>query len=382
MSDLLPPAALSEVIGAIYECALDPSGWPAVLTALRRRLHFHNASVALQSLPQGEILISFDQGIDEPWHSRMRHFGHDVLAQWGGLDKIRNYPWDEPQVLTWVNPDAVSESNRYYTEWSRPQGLTDVMALRLTRDSSSLGSLALGRHQQAGPITQREVAAARLLLPHLQRATAISRLLEVRAVTAANFEAVFDRLSVAVLLVDADMRVLHANAAAESLSAADHLLQIRAGQLSMRSRPAHRALSAAVRQSVRHEGQIGPRGFNIPVTSDDGHHSVLHVLRIDATALRSGVMPEAAVAIFVAPTSISRTRSVEALSALFSLTTMEARVLERIAAGLTNAEIAATMSIATSTVRTHLQHVFDKTGVRRQAELVALVASFELPVSD
>jgi DNA-binding CsgD family transcriptional regulator/PAS domain-containing protein len=381
MSDLLPAAALSEIVGIIYDCALDPSGWPAVLATLRQQLRFHNASMSLQSLPHGQILLSFDQGIDEPWRSRMREYGHEVVVQWGGLERIQTYPSNEPQVLTWVNPDAASESNRYYTEWSRPQGLIDVMALQLSRDSASLGSLALGRHEQAGPITEQEVAAARLILPHLQRAIAITRLLEARTVTATTFEAVFDELTAAVILVDAEMRILHANTAADSLRSAGDLLQVRAGRLSMRSRAAQRALVAAVDEASRNGSRIGKHGVNVPASSDHGCLYVLHVLPINSAIFQAGVMPAAMAAIFVATRLVSRVPSTEAISALFALTAMESRVLERIAAGLTNAEIAETLGIAVSTVRTHLHHIFDKTGMRRQAELVALVASFELPVS-
>lgn len=68
------------------------------------------------------------------------------------------------------------------------------------------------------------------------------------------------------------------------------------------------------------------------------------------------------------------------MAALFELTPAEARVLERICAGRTSAEAAEALGVRVSTVRTHLLRVFDKTGARRRADLVALVASFALPV--
>ena len=40
------------------------------------------------------------------------------------------------------------------------------------------------------------------------------------------------------------------------------------------------------------------------------------------------------------------------------------------------AEVAAAMKLSPATVRTHLRHVFEKTGVRRQADLVKLIASY------
>jgi DNA-binding CsgD family transcriptional regulator len=41
--------------------------------------------------------------------------------------------------------------------------------------------------------------------------------------------------------------------------------------------------------------------------------------------------------------------------------------------------IASMLGVSQSTVKTHLGHLFEKTGTRRQAELVKLTAGFEIP---
>jgi hypothetical protein len=43
-------------------------------------------------------------------------------------------------------------------------------------------------------------------------------------------------------------------------------------------------------------------------------------------------------------------------------------------------ETANALKLSPATVRTHLRHVFEKTGVRRQADLVKLVASYPSPI--
>jgi DNA-binding NarL/FixJ family response regulator len=52
------------------------------------------------------------------------------------------------------------------------------------------------------------------------------------------------------------------------------------------------------------------------------------------------------------------------------LTPREAEVLARIAAGLSNAEIAAALFVSEATVKTHINHIFAKTGLRDRAQLV------------
>ena len=52
------------------------------------------------------------------------------------------------------------------------------------------------------------------------------------------------------------------------------------------------------------------------------------------------------------------------------LTPREAEVLKLIAAGLSNAEIASTLVVSNATVKTHVNHIFSKTGARDRAQAV------------
>jgi DNA-binding NarL/FixJ family response regulator len=53
------------------------------------------------------------------------------------------------------------------------------------------------------------------------------------------------------------------------------------------------------------------------------------------------------------------------------LTPREVEVLGRIAAGLSNAEIAQALFVSEATVKTHINHIFTKTSLRDRAQLVA-----------
>jgi DNA-binding NarL/FixJ family response regulator len=53
------------------------------------------------------------------------------------------------------------------------------------------------------------------------------------------------------------------------------------------------------------------------------------------------------------------------------LTPREAEVLTRIAAGLSNQEIATVLFVSEATVKTHINHIFTKTGLRDRAQLVS-----------
>lgn len=70
------------------------------------------------------------------------------------------------------------------------------------------------------------------------------------------------------------------------------------------------------------------------------------------------------------PSSIAATSRLGEIVRRYGLTPSECDVLRRLAAGETTAAIADARRISRVTVRTHLRALFDKTGCRRQSDLI------------
>jgi DNA-binding CsgD family transcriptional regulator len=66
---------------------------------------------------------------------------------------------------------------------------------------------------------------------------------------------------------------------------------------------------------------------------------------------------------------------------LYDLTPSEARVLLKIGEGQTVTAAALELGVSENTVKTHLARVFQKVGVNRQPDLVAIVAALRPPVA-
>ncbi len=278
--NLLSPGMLSDLIGRIYDCALDPGRWPDVLADINRRLGFRQATLTLQAMPGGAVLLSVASGIADDWLARSTAYGPEVIEGWGGAARIGAVPLEEPVLLSEMNPSLFDGSgeNAFHDQWYRPQGLLDTAAVALTRDAHSLASISLTRHETQGPIGLHELDVIRLLAPHLRRAVTISRLLDARAVAIATFEAVIDMAGTPILVTDGQLNLLHANGAAQALLESRDPLMLNGQRLATGMAAVTQALAMAVAQAAEDETGIGRRGLGIPLLGGDGVARALHVL--------------------------------------------------------------------------------------------------------
>jgi DNA-binding CsgD family transcriptional regulator len=108
---------------------------------------------------------------------------------------------------------------------------------------------------------------------------------------------------------------------------------------------------------------------------------VAHVLPLTSGKRKqAGIAYASVAAVFVRKAALDGPSPIEALVSAYKLTPAELRVLLAIVEVGGIPEIAPMLGISEATVKTHLQHVFEKTGVNRQADLVKVVAGFMNPL--
>ncbi len=115
--------------------------------------------------------------------------------------------------------------------------------------------------------------------------------------------------------------------------------------------------------------QAGARGF---LTKDAGADEIQRAIT-DVAAGKAQLDPSVQRRLLDALSSGNRFAVADARrlgDAPDELTPREAEVLAHIAAGLSNAEIASTLFVSEATVKTHVNHIFAKTGLRDRAQLV------------
>jgi DNA-binding CsgD family transcriptional regulator len=380
LAQALTPNQVTELIGSIYDCALDPSLWSRTLKHLIDGLEFKTAAFSVRTYPSGRSLLTYTAGVEPHWLALARQYDHEVPLLWGGAEVYLRLPLDGVHLSTALSTKEERAKLAFIRDWAEPQGLIDKVALILARNSQTLGRMALGRHVDQGPVGRTDVENCLLLLPHLQRSVAISQLLDAQTLAMASFEAAFDVIATPVIIVGRDLQIIHANRAASLLlPKAAHAMHS-SKVLSLQQPLANRALAAAVEQGADNEAYLGRRGFGIPANDANGNPMVVHVLPLRFGELRRQLTSKAAAAIFFATPATSPEAPQEALAALYDLTHTEAKVLTLVANGHSRNEMAGLLGVGLSTIKTHLLHLNSKTGSARQSDLAKLARALSIPV--
>jgi len=239
-----------------------------------------------------------------------------------------------------------------------------------------MGDVARGRLFQVGCVmTRRHPATAHGAGPSSSRTPGHAsgrrgRGVRPQLAEAGALGAAIDQVPDALILADADGRVLHLNAAAERLLASGGPLRWREGRLTC----GRRACGNALRQAIEAAGDPRSPAATTMLLSNHGRARLI----LGVSPLTSAGDTSIAL-IVVNEAFLPSRRHVEPLKSLFSLTRAEADVALRVADGATPAEIGRQRGVALNTVRGQMKSLAGKMGCARQVEIAALVRAIPVP---
>jgi DNA-binding CsgD family transcriptional regulator len=272
-------------------------------------------------------------------------------------------------------------ASRFYREWIAPQGLGDGMYGLFEKSATSHAGVALIKSARDGPIDDEAKRRFGLLFPHFRRAVAIGQIIDLHKFEAAALADSLDGLAAATFLVDADAHLVHVNTAAQEMLTAADVVRATANRFSAMDRHADSALRDIFAVAEKGDQAISTKGIDVSLASRDGERYVAHVLPLTSGARRkAGVAYNAVAAVFVHKAKLDLPHPLETIANVFNLTSAEMRVLMMIVQLGGVREVAPVLGIGEPTVKTHLQHIFEKTGASRQADLVKLVAGYLSPL--
>src|SRR5262245_5786321 len=369
---------LSRLIGDIYDAALDPTLWADLLDQAAQFIGGSAAALFSKDAASKTGNVAYYSGID-PHYKRLyfeKYMKLDPLTV-GQFFAETEEPVAVADILSY---DEFLES-RAYREWGQPQGLIDVLNVALDKTASSAAMFCVFRHERDGRVDDEMRRRMRLIAPHIRRAVLIGRVIELKKAEAATFADTLDGLGAGVFLVDARGRIVHANDSGHAMLADHSVVHVDRRKLGACDPDADQALRGALLAAAGGDAALGIKGIAVPLSAPCGERYVAHVLPLTKGARRrAGTSYAAVAALFVHRAAIATTSPLETLARLYKLTPSELRVLLAIVEVGGVPETAQALGIAETTVKTHLQRLYGKTGTGRQADLVKLLANCSSPL--
>ena len=356
---------MSSLIAEIYDTALDRCRWSSVLGASAKYVGASSASILIKNpniSPSEEFYV-------------------------GGEDDYESFPFAQRECRTSSVQHRNATNCRSIIDHA-PARSTEIIETRLfDRSGSELSErdnciARLTVFRRGGSWDDLALKRMRLLVPHIRRAVLISTQMRSRCAAVGAFADTLDRLSARIFFVDANGELVYANESGRVELAEGHLVRSVRGKLTA-SEP------QAIFNSARASALNYTRAARISLIDKTAHSAVgadccymLHVfpLMVGAESDRGGHRPVVA-GLMLDEATLHPRDPVDRMARHYRLARRQRELLLGIVEGYALTEIAEKLSVAASTLKTHLRRLFEKTGTRRQIELIKLCAAFRSPIS-
>lgn len=368
-----------EAIAAAQLAATDGAQWQAALNTLARMFRAEGASIftPIFDPDQTRVLASFG----DDWKASTRKY----FSQWVSEDPCLHVMAKNPGLLsragdvllgTEIVPDRLMLGTAYYNDFSRHYFAGHKVTIKLCDANdpfSPVTHLSLGRKFGHGDgFTKEDKAKLRVIWPQLQRAVRSYWQLYLGRSEVKDAEQAIDVVPIPTWVVTEDGRIQYINKSARDLI------------------PSSQDWLWIVADRIRRLGDLDETGVVAALRSmNSGAASLLNFVFVEGDKLRRGslrAVPIAEAALFSRAWPRARAllmmeifsagtpaHWLDGLTLHHRLTPTEARVLQLLAAGSEVEQIADQLKVSRRTVGTHLRALFEKTGRRKQSELVRLV---------
>ena len=355
---------MAVLIESIYDAVLHPDRWPGVLAALADELGANNISIGAHD-SQTDSIDMLTLPIDP-------EFERSYATYWAQ----RNFLWQRTASLSvgelfcfeTVMPREQFRKTVFYNEWWRPQQMDVAIGTNLLVEGSLSVVATAYRPKSAPDFDAADQARFTALLPHLQRAMQLRARLNRTDPGISGARAILDAIDKPALIVDSECRILLANEAGEQLIQLDAHGWISRNRLTAPRRDEADALARIVFDML----EKGAAGGRIAIHREAGTPVLLLAVPLNRSQ-RMHDRPVGMIIVDDPQLAAARSIDLEMLSSAFGLTRAEASLARGLLKGQRLRDVAVASKVSITTARTHLSHIFEKTGTRSQSDLIALL---------
>jgi DNA-binding CsgD family transcriptional regulator len=356
-----------ELIDRIYEAALIPELWRSILDDLSMITNCYGGTLFSMDAKQ-----EVRQIVTEQYQQVMDIFVRDgwntsnIRAE--RLAKIKY-----PGFVTDLDILSIEEINAhpFYTELLRPNGGGWAIGTMIPIPSGDILVFNLERRHSEGPVEKALCARLDHLRPHLARAGLLS--IRLRMQRANEMVETLERVGLPAAVLRENGQAIAMNQLFQGLDK-----QITTGAfnaVTIVNASSDTLLKQALQTVRSNVGKHEARSIPIPAT-DDHPALIAHILPVKGSA--HDIFLRACTILVVTSLHGPTAPSEDVLSGLFDLSPAEAKVALGIVGRKTLDELASDLALSKETLRSQLKSVFAKTGTKRQAELVGLLAGSSL----
>jgi DNA-binding CsgD family transcriptional regulator len=370
------PATL-DLIGSIYDAAVDAEHWPVVLQKLRQHLNCESTTLFVQDFRTQAGNANFSVEVDPAFErSYQQHYAARNVFLIRGKRLLKPGVVVESRTLC---PDAEAFRSEFYNDWMEPQRLHQGLLAVLSCEESLTSMFGAMYRTGAPPISREQTAWLHVLIPHLQRAVRFHlHLSELKALEQAEREAL-NRWQLGVILLDGIGRVLFTNRKAEEILQRNDGLTL--GPCGLRtSVSAETDKLNLLIKSARQVNAVSGGASGEMVLSRPSAKRDLNIFAVPASAAGGHFqVAGSVVALFISDPDAADETDENCFKRLYGLSRAEAKVAGLLAAGKDLRTISDELFVSRNTTRTHVKRVLEKTGTKRQAELVRLLYHVPIP---
>jgi len=359
----------NHLLAELYRGVQDAAPWQIFLQTLEDLL---NADLVALGLKR-----------PSPYHPGLVFVSNPKVAQRGQLDN--RYGEEVASIDPFVELPAgqaitlhehmrgeALEQHPFFRDYMRPRDYIYHLGLDIYQNNEVCVYIRAVRGETSVDFGSEEKALLSSLSPHLSNIMAILEREEKLIAERDAYQQVTNQLALGCIVLDKRGKVVSTNASAEQILQQTDALQIKQGQLFSPASATNQALKVLSAGSAKEDTPA-----HHPMTLTIARREQPQPLHLIAKPAHKGSLSSEAlgthrVLLLLAPEHQASVSAPE-VSRMLGLTPSETRLVIELANGLSLDEIAEKISVSRNTLRTHLQRAFQKTGVNKQASLVALV---------
>ena len=367
------PRSENELVEDLYDAALGCRSWAEVGHGLMNHVDGQTLMMSVHHPRTASVEVLGWLGMSAESLQEYPSFApHDLWAS--GYMERRLF--GRAAIGSHVVDDRTLTGSLIYNEYLRPKvGIFHLVGTVLPMDGGYQGVLGVHRPSDAKDFSPFDAGRLGRLLPHVQRALEVRRRLQQADQASRSVHSVLDRLKLGAIIMDANGRLQHVNAAADAiLRDADGLTRTPDGLRAARKDDDKRLQDLIAALRLR-PGDARSAGGHLRVRRPSGRPA--YAVMLAPLGGAAGISGNAAPAMlaFVSDPKESVASDLTVLADLFGFPSAEAHLVMALLSGMTPPEFARHRGVTYNTVRTLLGRAMARTETRSQLELVLLVAA-------